>query len=30
MPTAHGYLGREGVVVVVGNYLFCHMFYEVE
>ena len=29
MRTAHGFLGRECVVVVVGNYLFCHMIYEV-
>jgi len=28
--TAHGCLGRECVVVVVGNYLFCHMINEVE
>lgn len=28
--TAHGCLGRESEVVVVGNYLFCHVFNEVE
>ena len=26
---AHGFLGRESVVVVVGNYLWYHVFYEV-
>jgi len=26
---AHGFLRRESVVVVVGNYIFCHMINEV-